>query len=60
VVRFRDTALRRRGHRTTIVDAANHRLPLLDRVYKEYERGSAPPALEELRRSIAERTHSRS
>jgi NAD(P)H-dependent FMN reductase len=48
VVRFLDAALRRRGHTTTVVDAAEHRLPLLDRMYKEYERGSAPPALEAL------------
>ncbi len=48
VVRFLDTALRRRGHMTSVVDAAEHRLPLLDRMYKEYHRGSAPPVLEEL------------
>ena len=48
LVRFLDAALRRRGHTTTIVDAAEHRLPLLDKMYKEYERGSAPPVLEQL------------
>jgi len=48
VVRFLDAALRRRGHATSIVDAAEQRLPLLDRMYKEYERGSAPPVLEAL------------
>jgi len=48
VVRFLDAALRRRGHVTTIVDAAEQHLPLLDRMYKEYERGSAPPVLEGL------------
>ncbi len=48
VVRFLDAALRRRGHATSIVDAAKQRLPLLDRMYKEYERGSAPPVLEAL------------
>jgi NAD(P)H-dependent FMN reductase len=48
LVRFLDGALRRRGHTTTIVDAAEQRLPLLDRMYKEYERGSAPPVLETL------------
>ncbi len=48
LVRFLDTALRRRGHMTSVVDAAEHRLPLLDRMYKEYHRGSAPPVLEEL------------
>ena len=48
LVRFLDAALRRRGHTTTVVDAAEQRLPLLDRMYKEYERGSAPPVLENL------------
>jgi NAD(P)H-dependent FMN reductase len=48
LVRFLDGALRRRGHHTTIVDAAEQRLPLLDRMYKEYARGSAPPPLEAL------------
>jgi NAD(P)H-dependent FMN reductase len=48
VVRYLDAALRRRGHTTTIVDAAEKRLPLLDRMYKEYAAGTAPPVLEEL------------
>jgi len=47
-VRFFDAALRRRGHNTTIVDAAEQQLPLLDRMYKEYELGKAPPRLETL------------
>ena len=48
LVRFIDATLRRRGHSTTIVDAIEQQLPLLDRMYKEYERGTAPPALEAL------------
>jgi len=48
VVRFLSSALRRRGHTTDIVDAAEQRLPLLDRMYKEYARGTAPAVLEEL------------
>ena len=48
IVRFLDAALRRRGHMTTVVDALEQRLPLLDRMYKEYEPGSAPPVLEKL------------
>jgi NAD(P)H-dependent FMN reductase len=48
VVRFLTAALRRRGHTTTVVDAAEQRLPLLDRMYKEYDRGSAPANLEDL------------
>jgi NAD(P)H-dependent FMN reductase len=48
LVRFLDAALRRRGHETSIVDPAEQRLPLLDRMYKEYERDSAPPVMERL------------
>jgi NAD(P)H-dependent FMN reductase len=48
VVRFLSSALRRRGHTVDVVDAAEERLPLLDRMYKEYERGTAPAVLEEL------------
>ena len=48
VARFLSAALRRRGHTTAIVDAAEQRLPLFDRMYKEYARGSAPPVLEGL------------
>ena len=48
VVRYLTAALRRRGHTTAVIDAAEHRLPLLDRTYKEYERGSAPAVLEGL------------
>ena len=48
VVRFLSSALRRRGHTTDVVDAAEQRLPLLDRMYKEYERGTAPAVLKEL------------
>ena len=48
VVRYLTAALRRRGHTTAVVDAAEQRLPLLDRMYKEYERGAAPAVLEAL------------
>src|SRR5260370_1972927 len=48
--RFIDAQLQRRGHRTTLVDAAELRLPLLDRMYKEYEKGKAPDVLERLAR----------
>ncbi len=48
VVRFLEAALRRRGHTVQVVDAVEQRLPLLDRMYKEYPHGSAPPVLEAL------------
>ena len=40
-------ALRVRGHDAPLIDPIERRLPLLDRMYKEYK-GDAPPALEEL------------
>jgi NAD(P)H-dependent FMN reductase len=48
--RFIDAQLQRRGHKTTLVDAAELRLPLLDRMYKEYDKGEAPEVLERLAR----------
>lgn len=41
-------ALQSRGHAAVLVDAMELQLPLLDRMYKEYAPGSAPPALEQL------------
>ena len=49
-VRFIDAQLQRRNHRTTMVDAMELRLPLLDRMYKEYPKGEAPDVLERLAR----------
>ncbi|MBR1216656.1 NAD(P)H-dependent oxidoreductase [Bradyrhizobium sp. U87765 SZCCT0131] len=40
--------LRGRGADAELIDARAIGLPLLDRMYKEYARGSAPPALEAL------------
>ncbi|QEH31613.1 FMN-dependent NADPH-azoreductase [Aquisphaera giovannonii] len=37
-----------RGHRATLIDPAEEQLPLLDRMYKEYEPGQAPEGLERL------------
>jgi NAD(P)H-dependent FMN reductase len=41
-----------RGHQATLVDPAEERLPLLDRMYKEYQPGQAPEVLERLARKI--------
>ena len=41
-------ALAARGHEVTLVDPMELQLPLLDRMYKEYEKGKAPPVLETL------------
>ena len=46
--RFVVRQLERRGHATTLVDPLELRLPLLDRMYKEYPKGAAPPELERL------------
>ncbi len=46
--RFVERSLQSRGHEVTLVDPAALQLPLLDRMYKEYTKGTAPAALEEL------------
>jgi NAD(P)H-dependent FMN reductase len=40
--------LRARGCDAELIDAKAVNLPMLDRMYKEYPKGAAPPALEEL------------
>jgi NAD(P)H-dependent FMN reductase len=45
-------ALGARGEEAELVDARAVGLPMLDRMYKEYERGSAPPAMEDLAQRI--------
>jgi NAD(P)H-dependent FMN reductase len=47
VARFILSELQGRGHDATLVDPLIHKLPLLDRMYKEYK-GNAPAPLEEL------------
>jgi NAD(P)H-dependent FMN reductase len=37
-----------RGHDAVLVDALEYRLPLLDKMYKEYPPGTAPPTLQRL------------
>jgi NAD(P)H-dependent FMN reductase len=46
--RFVLDVCRARGHRASLVDPAEHRLPLLDRMYKEYAPGEAPEPLASL------------
>jgi NAD(P)H-dependent FMN reductase len=46
--RFILEACRGRGHQATLVDPLEEQLPLLDRMYKEYEPGQAPEQLERL------------
>ncbi len=37
-----------RGFNVTLIDPKEYNLPLLDKMYKEYQKGSAPEALEKL------------
>ena len=46
--RYAEQSLAARGHEVTLVDPVAKNLPLLDRMYKEYEKGKAPAVLEEL------------
>ena len=45
VVRFIINELEARGHRVELVDSMEHELPLLDRMYNEYDEGEAPGAM---------------
>ncbi len=46
--RFAERSLMARGHAVSFVDALEVKLPLLDRMYKEYPKGEAPAELETL------------
>ncbi len=46
--RFLVARLEARGHEAVLVDPAELKLPLLDRMYKEYPKGEAPEPLERL------------
>ncbi|MBA9066503.1 NAD(P)H-dependent FMN reductase [Methylobacterium sp. RAS18] len=46
--RFLVAQLEARGHTAPLVDPAELKLPLLDRMYKEYPKGEAPEPLERL------------
>ena len=43
--RFMDVQLRNRGHASTLIDPLKYRLPLLDKMYKEYPKNEAPEQL---------------
>ena len=46
--KFIENACRGRGYRVSLIDPAVERLPLLDRMYKEFKPGQAPEVLEKL------------
>lgn len=43
-----------RGHQTTLIDPLDYELPLLDKMYKEFEKGEAPEVLQKLAGIIIE------
>lgn len=49
---FVTAELRARGAEAELIDAREVGLPMLDRMYKEYPKGSAPPAMEALAQKI--------
>ncbi len=50
--RFVLNELEARGHQPELIDPMEYRLPLLDRMYKEYAQGEAPEELETLAQKI--------
>src|SRR5262245_42186955 len=48
VGKFLVNLIKERGHTPTLVDPIDYPLPLLDKMYKEYPAGQAPPVLEKL------------
>lgn len=47
LARFLERQCTQRGHETTLIDPKEHTLPLLDRMYKEYD-GDAPETMQRL------------
>jgi NAD(P)H-dependent FMN reductase len=52
VARFFEKQLTKRGHSVTLIDPAEYDLPLLDKMYKEYEEGKAPDNLERIAEAL--------
>ena len=52
LARFLVRQLEARGHTAHLIDPLEVRLPLLDRMYKEYPQGEAPAVLEEMARRL--------
>lgn len=49
---FVKSEVEKRGHKAGLIDAKEVDLPILDRMYKEYAPGTAPPALERVAEAI--------
>ena len=52
VLRYVDRRLRERGHRATLLDARALKLPMLDRMYKEFPVGDAPEGLQRMAEAL--------
>jgi NAD(P)H-dependent FMN reductase len=52
LVNYVAAGLKARGAAPEIIDAKQIALPILDRMYKEYPKGSAPPRMKELAQKI--------
>ncbi len=52
VARFFEKQLRKRGHDVTLIDPAEYDLPMLDKMYKEYDKGEAPEKLEKIAEAL--------
>lgn len=50
--RFIESCCRERGHKVTLIDPLVYPLPLLDKMYKEYEPDEAPEMLQRLARIV--------
>jgi NAD(P)H-dependent FMN reductase len=50
--RFVVRKLEERGHDVTLVDSEDYKLPMLDKMYKEYESGTAPTAMQSLAETL--------
>ena len=50
--RFIVTQCENRGHEVTLIDPLEYDLPLLDKMYKEYEAGQAPRTLQRMAKAI--------
>ncbi len=46
--KFLVNKLKERKHKVTLIDPLEYKLPLLDKMYKEYEKGKAPKTMEEV------------
>lgn len=52
--KFMVNKLKERGHESYLVDAMEHKLPFLDKMYKEYEKGKAPKEMEKIAQMLSE------